>query len=40
VLEGEAKEARMFRVKSGDELSGKKASLEMVVRNWIELKDQ
>jgi hypothetical protein len=35
VLEGEAKEARVFRVKSGEELGEKKAGLEMVVRNWI-----
>ena len=40
VLEGDAKEARVFRVKSGEELSGKKAGLEMVVKNWIQLKDQ
>ena len=40
VLEGEAKEARVFRVKSGEELGGKRAGLEKVVRNWIELKDQ
>jgi len=40
VLEGEAKEARVFRVKSGEELGEKKAGPEMVVRNWIELKDQ
>jgi hypothetical protein len=40
VLDGDAKEARVFRVGSGEDLSRKKAGLEAVVRNWIQLKDQ
>ena len=40
VLEGEAKEARVFRITDGDELNAKKEGLEKVVQNWIELKDQ
>lgn len=40
VLEGEAKEARVFRVESSEELDRKRAGLEAVVRNWILLKDQ
>lgn len=40
VLDGDAKEARVFRVGSSEELSGKRSGLEAVVRNWIQLKDQ
>jgi hypothetical protein len=40
VLEGDAKEARVFRVESSEELSAKKSGLEKVVVNWIQLKDQ
>jgi hypothetical protein len=40
VLDGEAKEARVFRVENGDELAEKRSGLEAVVRNWIQLKDQ
>jgi hypothetical protein len=40
VLEGDAKKARVFRVGTSEELVAKKAGLENVVRNWIELKDQ
>lgn len=38
VLEGDAKEARVFRVTNSEELNKKKAGLELVVKNWIELK--
>lgn len=40
VLEGDAKEARVFRVESSDELKAKQAGLEVVVKNWIKLKDE
>jgi hypothetical protein len=40
VLDGDAKEARVFRVESDEDLSSKRAGLEAVVRNWIQLKDQ
>jgi hypothetical protein len=40
VLDGDAKEARVFRVAGSEELGRKKAGLEMVVKNWIQLKDQ
>ena len=40
VLEGDAKEARVFRVASSEELMNKQAGLEKVVKNWIQLKDQ
>ena len=40
VLDGDAKEARVFRATSSEELGRKKAGLEMVVKNWIQLKDQ
>jgi hypothetical protein len=39
VLEGDAKEARVFRVDSSDDLKGKKEGLEKIVVNWIKLKD-
>jgi hypothetical protein len=39
VLEGEAKEARVFKVKSQEELIQKKVGLEKVIKNWIEFKD-
>ena len=40
VLDGDAKEARVFRVENSEELASKKAGLEKVVQNWIKLKDQ
>ncbi len=40
VLEGDAKEARLFRVESMEVLSKMKAGLEKVVKDWIQLKDQ
>jgi hypothetical protein len=40
VLEGDAKEARVFRVASPEELHNKKSGLEAVVRNWIQLQDK
>jgi hypothetical protein len=40
VLDGEAREARVFRVTGSEELGTKKAGLEMVVKDWIRLKDQ
>ena len=39
VLDGDAKEARVFRVASQDELNQKQASLVKVVQNWMQLKD-
>jgi hypothetical protein len=39
VLEGDAKEARVFRVASSEELSEKRKGLEEVVVNWITLKE-
>jgi len=39
VLEGDAKEARVFRAVDSKELAEKKAGLEALVRNWIALKD-
>lgn len=38
VLEGDAKEARVFRVTNADALEEKKAGLVAVIRNWIRLK--
>ena len=40
VLEGDAKEARVFRVETIDELEQKKTGLEKVVKNWILARDQ
>ena len=40
VLEGDAKEARVFRVASMDELKNKQQGLEKVVQHWIQMKDQ
>jgi hypothetical protein len=40
VLEGDAKEARVFRVVSAEELGHKTAGLEQVVKNWIQMKDR
>ena len=40
VLEGDAKEARVMRVASSEDLQEKKSGLEMVVKKWILLKDQ
>ena len=40
VLDGDAKKARVFRVGGSEELAEKKAGLEKVVKNWIQLKDQ
>ncbi len=39
VLEGDAAEARVFRVESAEEFSTKKSGLENVVRNWITMQD-
>ena len=39
VLEGDAKEARVFRVTDGNELNAKRRGLQQVVQNWILLKD-
>ena len=39
VLEGDAKEARVFRVESADELASKRSGLIKVVENWITMKD-
>jgi hypothetical protein len=40
VLEGDAKEARVFRVTDTEELENKKSGLEAVVRNWVRLQDK
>jgi hypothetical protein len=40
VLDGDVKEARVFRVTNHEELIEKRAGLEMVVKNWIELRDK
>jgi hypothetical protein len=40
VLEGDAKEARVFRVTNHEELIEKRAGLEVVVKNWIKLRDK
>ena len=40
VLDGDTKEARVFRVKDFEEFKKKKNGLEKVVRNWIKLKEQ
>lgn len=40
VLEGDSKEVRVFRAATVEELSRKRAGLEKVVANWIQLKDQ
>ena len=40
VLEQDAKEARSLRVRSSQELEQKKAGLEKIVANWIQLKNQ
>jgi hypothetical protein len=39
ILKGEAKEARVFKVESQEELISKKAGLQKVINNWIKLKD-
>ena len=39
VLEGEAKEARVVRVASQEDLDSKRTGIEAVVRNWLTLKD-
>ena len=39
VLDGDAAEARVFRVESEQEFSAKRSGLEKVVRNWITMKD-
>ena len=39
VLEGKAKEARVFRVSSIEELIEKKTGLEKLIVNWIKQKD-
>jgi hypothetical protein len=40
VLEGDSKEARVFRVENADDLQNKRVGLENVVRSWIALKDK
>lgn len=40
VLEGDAREARVFRVASGEELNARRADLQKVVQSWIRLRDQ
>jgi hypothetical protein len=40
VLDGDAKEARVFRIETSAELSQKKMGLEKVVKNWIQLRDR
>jgi hypothetical protein len=40
VLDGDAKEARVFRATDSEELGRKKAGLETVVKNWIQLRDE
>ena len=40
VLEGDAKEVRVLRITDSEALARKRAGLEKVVRNWIQLKDQ
>jgi hypothetical protein len=39
VLEGDAAEARVFRVESEEEFNSKKSGLESVVLNWIAMQD-
>jgi len=39
-LEGDAKEARVFRVTDSEELGNKQAGLQSVVKNLITVKDQ
>jgi hypothetical protein len=39
ILEGDAKEARVFRVENAEDLERKKAGLEGVVRTWIAMQD-
>ena len=39
ILEGEAAEARVFRVENEQEFNSKKSGLESVVRNWITMQD-
>ncbi len=39
ILEGDAAEARVFRVESEGEFNTKKSGLESVVRNWIAMQD-
>lgn len=39
VLEGDAAEARVFRVESEEDFNSKKSGLESVVLNWIAMKD-
>ena len=40
VLEGEAKEARVFRIANQEDLNKKKTGLVKVVQNWIQIKDK
>ena len=40
VLEGDAKESRVFRAANAEEFNRKKSGLEKVVRNWIRLRDK
>lgn len=39
VLDGDAAEARVFRVENEEEFTSKKLGLEIVIRNWIAMKD-
>ncbi len=39
ILEGDAAEARVFRVESEGEFNTKKSGLESVIRNWITMQD-
>ena len=39
ILEGDAAEARVFRVESDEEFNGKRSGFESVVRNWITMQD-
>ncbi len=39
VLEGDAKEARVFRINSIEDLKSKQGGLVKVVKNWILMKD-
>lgn len=40
VLEGDSAQARVLRVASSEEFESKKAGLEQVVRNWIQLQNR
>ena len=40
VLEGDAKEARVMRIDSSEDLSTKSSGLKKVVKNWITMQDE